>query len=86
MIKWLSYLYLLLALTAAENHFIYEADATNAFGEAGAPKQGLPTYPDAASAFKDWYINCLGSDPIPKGSVVPFNVHEKHIDRILCKM
>ena len=32
---------ILYAIAAAENHAVYGADATNAFGEAGAPKQGF---------------------------------------------
>eukprot|EP00985_Skeletonema_marinoi_P013591 scaffold6767_cov108-Skeletonema_marinoi.AAC.6 len=36
---WLSHI--LCYRCAAENHVVYGADATNAFGEAGAPKQGF---------------------------------------------
>jgi len=80
------------SVAAAENLVIYGADATNAFGEAGAPKQGFYVYPDAA--FRSWWTDHLGNPPIPDGYVIPVNralqghpesprLWEKHIDSIL---
>ena len=83
------------SVAAVENLVVYGADATNAFGEAGAPKQGFYVYPDAA--FRSWWTDHLGNPPIPEGHVIPVNralqghpesprLWEKHIDAILRKL
>eukprot|EP00986_Skeletonema_menzelii_P015723 scaffold12494_cov159-Skeletonema_menzelii.AAC.1 len=80
------------SVAAAENLVVYGADVTNAFGEAGAPKQGFYVQPDAA--FRSWWEEHLGNPPIPDGHVIPVHkalqghpesprLWEKHIDKIL---
>ena len=80
------------ALSAAENLLMFGSDVSNAFGEAGPPKQGFFIRPD--QAFHDWWVIHKGRAPIPKGHVIPVlaamqghpespRLWEKHIDRIL---
>jgi len=83
------------ALSAAENLVIYGSDVSNAFGEAPPPKQGFYIRP--GKAFRDWWVNHKGRDPIPKGYVIPVlpsmqghpeapRLWEKHADQILRKL
>ena len=80
------------AAAAAENLLIYGADISNAFGEAGAPKQGFYIRPD--KAFHEWWTVHKGREPIPPGHVIPVleamqghpeapRLWEKHADAIL---
>ena len=48
---------------------VYGADATNAFGDAPPPKQGLQIMPD--KAFRDWWTIHKGRPPLPAGYVIP---------------
>ena len=81
------------AIVANENLIAVGADVSNAFAEAPAPKAPLYLYID--EAFKDWWTNHLGNEPIPSECTV-VRVHnaiqghpesprlwEKHIDKIL---
>ena len=57
------------AQSAVENMLVYEADVTNAFGDAPPPKQGLQIMPD--KAFRDWWKIHKGHPPLPAGYVIP---------------
>jgi len=80
------------AIVASEGLIATGADVSNAFAEAPAPKAPLFLYID--DSFRDWWVNHLNKDPIPKEcNVVRVNnaiqghpesprLWEKHIDRI----
>jgi len=81
------------AIVASNNYIAIGADVSNAFAEAPAPKAPLYLYID--EAFRDWWVNHLGKEPIPPECTV-VRVHnaiqghpesprlwEKHIDGIL---
>jgi dUTP pyrophosphatase len=81
------------AIVASENLIAIGADVSNAFAEAPAPKAPLYLYID--DAFREWWVNHLGKEPIPSDCTV-VRVHnaiqghpesprlwEKHIDGIL---
>jgi hypothetical protein len=55
--------------SAVGNMPVYGADATNAFGDAPPPKQGLQIMPD--KAFGDWWTIHKGRPPLPAGYVIP---------------
>ena len=79
------------ALAAMENHMIYGADVTNAFGEAPPPKQGFYIRPDRA--FRTWWKTRRGTDLAPDDTVPVLaamqghpeagRLWEKHADVIL---
>jgi len=81
------------AIVANEGLIAIGADVSNAFAEAPAPKAPLFLYID--DSFRDWWVNHLQKEPIPKEcNVVRVNnaiqghpesprLWEKHIDRIL---
>ena len=81
------------ALVASEGLIAIGADVSNAFAEAPAPKAPLFLYID--DSFRDWWVNHLKKEPIPKEcNVVRVNnaiqghpesprLWEKHIDKIL---
>ena len=47
-------------------------DVGNAFAEAPAPSSQL-FYMYIDEQFRDWWENCLGQEPIPKGHVLKVN-------------
>ena len=81
------------AIVASENLVAIGADVSNAFAEAPAPKAPLYLYID--DAFRDWWTNHLGKEPIMaecnvvrvhnaiQGHPESPRLWEKHIDRIL---
>jgi hypothetical protein len=80
------------ALVAALNLTAIGCDVGNAFAEAPAPSQPFYMYID--DQFRDWWENCLGRAPIPRGHVLKVNkalqghpeaprLWHKHIDKIL---
>jgi hypothetical protein len=80
------------AITAGVNHISLGCDVSNAFAE--APPPSIPFYMEVDDQFLDWWVNCLGNDPIPKGWVVPIlrnlqghpeapRLWHKHINGIL---
>jgi hypothetical protein len=81
------------AIVASEGLIAIGADVSNAFAEVPAPKAPLFLYID--DSFRDWWVNHLHNDPIPKEcNVVRVNnaiqghpesprLWEKHIDGIL---
>jgi len=82
------------ALVAALNLTAIGCDVGNAFAEAPAPTQ--PFYMHIDEQFRDWWENCLGRPPIPRGHVLKVNkalqghpeaprLWHKHIDRIMTK-
>jgi hypothetical protein len=82
------------ALVAALNLTAIGCDVGNAFAEAPAPTQPFFMYID--DQFRDWWENCLGRDPIPRGHVLKVNkalqghpeaprLWHKHIDKIMTK-
>jgi hypothetical protein len=82
------------ALVAALNLTAIGCDVGNAFAEAPPPTQ--PFYMFIDDQFRDWWENCLGRDPIPRGHVLKVNkalqghpeaprLWHKHIDKIMTK-
>jgi hypothetical protein len=80
------------ALVASLNLTAIGCDVGNAFAEAPAPSQPFYMYID--EQFRDWWENCLGREPIPRGYVLKVNkalqghpeaprLWHKHIDKIL---
>ena len=76
---------------AAENLIVYGSDASNAFAEAGPPRQGINLFIDRS--FREWWVS-KGRSPIPDGWVVPLllamqghpespRLWERHIDSII---
>jgi hypothetical protein len=84
------------AICASENLIAIGADVSNAFAEAPLPKAPLYLYID--ESFRDWWVNHLKCNPIPKEcDIVRINnaiqghpesprLWEKHIDQILRKL
>ena len=79
---------------AAENLLVYGSDASNAFAEAGPPRQGINLFIDRS--FREWWVS-KGRPPIPDGWVVPLlsamqghpespRLWERHIDKIIRKL
>ena len=82
------------AASAVEDHLIFGADVSNAFGEAPPPKQGFHIRPDRA--FREWYKHKYNRD-IPPNHVIPIHaamqghpesprLWERHADSILRKL
>ena len=80
------------ALVASLNLTAIGCHVGNAFAEAPAPSQ--PFYMYIHKIFRDWWENCLGREPSPKGHVLKVNkalqghpeaprLWHKHIHRIL---
>jgi hypothetical protein len=80
------------SLIAALNYIGHGCDVSNAFAEAPAPKEQF--YMVVDDQFRDWWENCLGKEPIPRGWVIPIlknlqghpeapRLWHKHIDGIL---
>jgi hypothetical protein len=80
------------ALIAALNYVGLGCDVSNAFAEAPPPKE--PFYMVADAQFCDWWENCLGNPPLPRGYVIPIlrnlqghpeapRLWHKHINGIL---
>ena len=76
---------------AAENLLVYGSDASNAFAEAGPPRQGINLLIDRS--FREWWVS-KGRSPLPDGWVVPLlsamqghpespRLWERHIDKII---
>jgi hypothetical protein len=59
------------ALVAALNLTAIGCDVGNAFAKAPAPTQ--PFYMHIDGQFLDWWENCLGRPPIPRGYVLKVN-------------
>lgn len=55
-------------LAAAAGMLMYGVDATNAFGDAPPPKQGLHTLPD--KVMQGWWVHSKGRNPILEGHVI----------------
>jgi dUTP pyrophosphatase len=83
------------ALAAKKGMIVTGADVSNAFAEAPAPDEPLYILPN--DAFRDWWANHKGRDPIPAGWVCRVNyalqghpeaprLWERHIDQILRKI
>jgi hypothetical protein len=83
------------ALVAALNLTAVGCTVGNAFAEAPAPTQ-QPFFMCINKQFQDWWENCLGCDPIPRGRVLKVNkalqghpkapcLWHKHIDKIMTK-
>jgi hypothetical protein len=84
---------LALAITAGINHISsLGCNVSNAFGE--APPPSILFYMEVDDQFLDWWVNCLGNNPIPKGWVFPIlcnlqghpkalRLWHKHINGIL---
>jgi hypothetical protein len=82
------------ALVASLNLIAIGCDVGNAFAEAPPPSQPFYMYID--EQFRDWWENCLGRPPIPRGYVLKVNkalqrhpeaprLWHKHIDKIMTK-
>lgn len=56
------------AIVASENLIAIGADVSNAFAEAPAPKAPLYLYID--DAFREWWVNHLGKEPIPSDTAL----------------
>jgi hypothetical protein len=80
------------SLIAALNYVGLGCDVSNAFAKAPAPKE--PFYMAVDEQFRDWWENCLGKPPIPRGWVIAIlrnlqghpeapRLWHKHIDGIL---
>jgi hypothetical protein len=80
------------ALIAALNYVGLRCDVSNAFAEAPPPNK--PFYMVADAQFCDWWENCLGNPPLPRGYVIPIlrnlqghpeapRLWHKHINGIL---
>jgi hypothetical protein len=78
-------------ICAAENLLVFGSDASNAFAEAGPPRQGINLFIDRS--FREWWVS-KGRPPIPEGWVVPLQsamqghpesprLWERHIDKII---
>jgi hypothetical protein len=57
------------ALIAALNYIGLGVDIGNAFAEAPPPKD--PFFMQVDKQFREWWTECLGRPPIPKGYVIP---------------
>jgi hypothetical protein len=57
------------AITAGINHIATGCDVSNAFAE--APHPSIPFFMKVDAQFLDWWVNCLGNNPIPLGWVIP---------------
>jgi hypothetical protein len=57
------------AITAGINHIAIGCDVSNAFAE--APHPSIPFFMEVDAQFLDWWVNCLGNNPIPLGWVIP---------------
>ena len=57
------------SLIVALNFVGIGTDVGNAFAEALAPKETF--YMKVDEVFLDWWVNCLGNDPIPLHYVIP---------------
>jgi hypothetical protein len=57
------------AITASEGLITLGCDVANAFAE--APPPTVPFCMEADNQFRDWWVNCMGRPPIPKGWVIP---------------
>jgi hypothetical protein len=82
------------AITASESLITLGCDVANAFAE--APPPTVPFYMEVDQQFRDWWVNCMGRPPIPKGYVIPIQralqghpesprLWHRHIHNILTK-
>jgi hypothetical protein len=81
-------------LVAALNLTSVGCDVGNAFAEAPAPTQAFCMHVD--DQFRDWWENCLGREPMPRGHVLKVNkalqghpeaprLWHKHVHKIVTK-
>ena len=57
------------AIAASESLITLGCDVANVFAE--APPPTVPFYMEVDDQFRDWWENCMGRPPIPKGYVIP---------------
>jgi hypothetical protein len=57
------------AITASESLITLGCDVANAFAE--APPPILPFYMEVDDQFREWWTECMGRRPIPRGHVIP---------------
>jgi Reverse transcriptase (RNA-dependent DNA polymerase) len=57
------------AITAGINYISLGCYISNAFAE--APPPSIPFFMEVDDRFLNWWADCLGNDPIPKGWVIP---------------
>jgi hypothetical protein len=82
------------AITASESLITLGCDVANAFAE--APPPTAPFYMEVDHQFRDWWVNCMGRPPMPKGHVIPMQralqghpesprLWHRHIHNVLTK-
>ena len=57
------------AITASESLITLRCDVANVFAEALPP--AVPFYMEVCDQSRDWWVNCMGRPPVPKGYVIP---------------